>query len=268
MVAAVRGALVLLAVLVIGLVLTPVQYVIMRRPGARQGGLALTYWRIVAWLLRLKIIVVGDMSRAHPTLFVANHVSWIDIIVYGAIVDARFVAKREVARWPLIGGLARLGGTVFIERKARRTADQRDLMVEHLQNGDNLILFPEGTSNDGLRTLPFKSAFFSLAETKMTNGQPIAVQPISLAYVRLGGLPVGRRWMPIFAWIGDQDLLPHLWQFVTHGAAEAVLEFHPPVTIDRFASRKDLARWSHEVVALGVSDAHAGRVGRRPAPPG
>ena len=216
------------------------------------------YFRGNAWLLRLEIVRLGQVSTARPTLFVANHVSWIDIVAFNAAVKASFIAKYEVAGYPLLGWLARLQRTVFIERKRRRTAKHSDEMTARLQAGDSLILFPEGTSSDGMRLLEFKSAFFVLAERPI-GASPLTVQPISIAYRRLAHLPIGRRWMPVVAWIGDEDLLSHLWHYLGHTPAEVVLQFHPPVTIQDFASRKELAAHCRRVIARGVSDVHSGR---------
>lgn len=216
----------------------------------------------LARLLRLRVRTVGTMSPDRPTLFVINHVSWLDIVVLDTLIRASYVTKMEVGEWPIFGTLARLQRCVFIERKAARSRDQKDQMLVRLEAGDNLILFPEGTSADGMRILPFKSTFFALAE-KRVNGQPLVVQPVSLAYAELNGLPVGRRWMSRFAWVGDQALVPHLWQFLCSGPSTAEVTFHPPVTIEQFASRKDMAAWCQHVVARGVS---ATLSGRRPPP--
>ena len=97
-------------------------------------------------------------------LFAANHVSYLDITVLGSLLDASFIAKTEVAGWPLFGWLARLQRSVFIDRRARSTAHQRDSIAARLAAGEALILFPEGTSGDGNRLLPFKSALFSVAD--------------------------------------------------------------------------------------------------------
>ena len=97
-------------------------------------------------------------------LFAANHISYLDITVLGSLLDASFIAKTEVAGWPLFGWLARLQRSVFIDRRARSTAHQRDSIAARLAAGEALILFPEGTSGDGNRLLPFKSALFSVAD--------------------------------------------------------------------------------------------------------
>ena len=95
------------------------------------------------------------------------------------------------------GLLAKLQRTIFVERRANRSAGQRDAMAERLAAGDSLILFAEGTSNDGNRVLPFKSALFSAAE-RPVNGAAVVVQPVSVAYSRLDGMPLMRHMRPLF----------------------------------------------------------------------
>ncbi|MBX3456082.1 lysophospholipid acyltransferase family protein [Ferrovibrio sp.] len=246
--------------LIFTLPLIPVQMLLLRLKSPARRTLPTWYHRGVSWLLRLKIRVHGrPYDGGGPVLFVTNHISWLDIVALSTPLPVSFIAKSEVETWPFFGLLARLQRTVFVDRNARqRTAEHRDEMRERLAAGDNLILFPEGTSSDGLRVLPFKSAFFATAEQPV-NGKPLVVQPVSLGYAKLNHMPVGRRWMAIFAWLGDEDLLPHLWRYLKAGPAEAVIEFHHPVTIQDFASRKAMAAYCHQVVIEGLSDINAGR---------
>jgi len=250
------------------LLLIPLQILLIRTGSPLRRSLPHFYHRSLAWLLRIKVRQVGVASAAAPTLFVCNHISWLDIVVLSAALPASFIAKQEVNDWPFFGLLARLQRTVFVERNNRhRTVEHRDEMRERLETGDNLILFPEGTSSDGLRIHNFKSAFFATAEHPI-RGRLLTVQPVSLGYAELNHMPVGRRWMRFFAWVGDEDLLPHLWRFLKVGPSTAVLEFHQPVTIEHFASRKGMAAWCHQRVLEGLSDINAGRVpGRRSLPP-
>ena len=112
------------------------------------------------------------------------------------------------------------------------------------------MLFPEGTSSDGTRVLPFRSALFGVAQLRRDD-KPIVVQPVAISYTRLDGIPLGRYWRPLFAWFGDLDLVPHLWQMVCLGETEAVVTFFPPVDIDRLGDRKKLAEYCFRQVSLG-----------------
>lgn len=239
--------------------LIPLQMLLIRLRSPWRRSLPHFYHRSVAWLLRVRVRKIGAASAKPPVLFVSNHISWLDIVVLSAALPASFIAKQEVNDWPFFGLLARLQRTVFVERNNRhRTAEHRDEMRERLEQGDNLILFPEGTSSDGLRIHSFKSAFFAVAEHPVEGKLPF-VQPISLGYSKLNHMPVGRRWMRIFAWVGDEDLVPHLWRFLKSGPSEAVVELHQPVTMAQFASRKGMAAWCHQRVLEGLSDINAGR---------
>lgn len=215
-------------------------------------------------LLGIRIELLGQPSHAHPTLYVANHVSYLDIEVLGALLRASFVAKAEVATWPFFAWLARLQETIFVERRGNHAAKHRDEMARRLEAGDDLILFAEGTSGDGNGVLPFKSALFSVAERR-PHGAPLTVQPVSIAYTRLDGLPLGRYLRPFFAWYGDMELGPHLWHAISLGRVTVVVEFHEPVTLDQFGSRKALSDYCCQVVSRGVAAALSGRPQPLPA---
>lgn len=223
------------------------------------------YHRGNCLILGIKIERVGQRAPTRPVLFASNHVSWLDIVVLSALIPGSFVAKREIADWPIAGWLAKLQRSIFIERRRQRAAAYRDQMHERHAAGDLLILFPEGTSSDGNRVLPFKSSFFAVAELPV-RGRPLAVQPVSIAYTRLDNMPMGRRLRPIFAWYGDMSLLPHLWRIFGAGSVTAVVEFHPVVTIERFSSRRALSAHCHAEVATGLSRALAGRLRPSGAP--
>lgn len=221
------------------------------------------YHRWCCRILGIRVRRIGRPVAARPLLFASNHVSYLDITVLGALIPGSFIAKNEVANWPLFGWLAKLQRSVFVDRRVRSTAAQRDAIAERLAAKDVLILFPEGTSGDGNRVLPFKSALFSVAES---SGGALAVQPVSVAYTRLDGMPIGRSFRPLFAWYGAMALSPHLWNVLGLGTVEVVVEFHPPTSLAECGSRKALAQYCHNRVSQGVSTALAGRRLPRPEP--
>jgi 1-acyl-sn-glycerol-3-phosphate acyltransferase len=221
------------------------------------------YHRCCCRILGLRIRRVGQPTASRPVLFVANHTSYIDITVLGALLPASFIAKAEVAGWPLFGWLAKLQRSVFIDRRVRSLAAQRDAIAERLAAHDALVLFPEGTSGDGNRLLPFKSALFGVAEHGDTTA-PVAVQPVSIAYTRLDGLPIGRTLRPLFAWYGDMTMAPHLWTLLGLGTVEIVVEFHPPTLIAACGSRKALSQYCRERISHGLDAALTGRTPARP----
>jgi 1-acyl-sn-glycerol-3-phosphate acyltransferase len=224
-------------------------------------------YRYHRWLCRLfgiRLSVVGKPVQGRGVLMVANHTSYFDIIVLSGAAQVSFVAKKEVGRWPLFGTMARLQETVFIERDRRsQTLTARDDIRKRLQQGDALVLFPEGTSNDGNHVLPFRSALMGAAESEVGidaegHVQHVPVQPVSITYVALHGVPMGRENRPLFAWYGDMELVPHLWEAVKAGPFDVVVEFHRPMTIDSEGGRKALAAAAETLVRQGQARALAG----------
>ncbi|MEE8333742.1 MAG: lysophospholipid acyltransferase family protein, partial [Alphaproteobacteria bacterium] len=196
----------------------------------------------------------GTISTASPVLFVSNHTSYIDIPVLGSLVDASFIAKAEISDWPFFGWLARLQRTVFVDRRGRKVADQRDEITARLVTGDSLVLFPEGTSGDGRELLPFKSALFAVAETG-GDAPPLTIQPVSITYTRLDGLPLGRALRPYLSWFGDMTLMPHLFAMLGLGRVTAAVTFHPVLDPAAYPSRKALAEACRHIVGAGVEQA-------------
>ena len=253
-----RGAFRLLCYLLLTLALLPFHLLALAlriTPVVRW--LPVVYHRIVCVILGIRVRVHGQPSATTPTLFVCNHVSYLDIELLGGLVPGCFVAKAEVATWPFFSTLAKAQRTIFVERRSSKASTSRNEMLKRLNTGENLLLFPEGTSSDGTHVLPFRSALFAVAQMRRDD-RPIVVQPVAIAYTRLDGIPLGRYWRPLFAWFGDLDLVPHLWQMVCLGETEAVVTFFPTVDIDQFGDRKRLAEYCFRQVSFGVQSANSG----------
>jgi lyso-ornithine lipid O-acyltransferase len=215
------------------------------------------YHRLCCRIIGMEIEMHGAPTPHRPTLFVVNHASYTDIMVLGALIEGSFVAKVEVAGWPFFGWLAKLQRSVFVDRRVRSTSHQRGSMAGRLHAGDNLILFPEGTSSDGMRVLPFKSALFSAAH--LGENRTVVVQPVSVAYTRLNGLPIIRHERPSLAWYGDMDLASHMWHLFGLGTVTVVVEFHAPLDPADLPSRKALSEHCRRTIATAVSAALSGR---------
>ncbi len=223
---------------------------------SRKAHLPIVFHRGLARALGIRIIAHGLPARRGRVLFVANHVSWADIPVLGARIRAAFVAKSEVGGWGMVGWLATLAQTVYVERTRRSsTAEQRDIIAERLGRGDSLILFPEGTNSDGTRVLPFKSSLFAVTDAAAAAGadshDDVLIQPVTIAYTRVNGMPVTRERLPDLAWIGDTELMPHALAFMRLGRVRAEIIFHPAVRRSDFADRKALSRHCEAVIADG-----------------
>ncbi|MEJ0043708.1 MAG: lysophospholipid acyltransferase family protein [Rhizomicrobium sp.] len=229
------------------------------------------YHRFMARLFGIRIKTLGTPVTGQGVLIVGNHTSWLDIIIFSAIGRVSFVAKSEVATWPLFSTLARLQETVFVDRARRSaTGESRDQIRDRLLAGDTLVLFPEGTSSDGNAVLPFKSALMGAAEARVDDGRggqrAVLVQPVSTAYVRLHGLPMGRENRPLYAWYGDMELVPHLWEALQTGPIDVVVEFHKPIDVDEVGGRKQLAAQAEITIRRAQARALAGLSGPAPEP--
>ncbi|MDD3029964.1 MAG: lysophospholipid acyltransferase family protein [Alphaproteobacteria bacterium] len=209
------------------------------------------FHRLLLNTLGIRVIVSGEKPVSSPALFVSNHASYLDIPVLGSLLSAGFVAKADVAEWPLFGLLARLQNTIFIERRAARAAAQSALLQEYLAKKRSLILFPEGTSSEGLTALPFKSSLFSIVEDS-SGSFPLIVQPVSVTCVELNGFPILREDRGLYAWFGDMTMVPHLWNVFKYGRFTVDVVFHPPLTANDYPNRKDLAAACHERVTEGI----------------
>lgn len=209
--------------------------------------------RMIARLMKMKVRVVGKMSDKKPTIFVANHSSYLDVSALGSVIPASFVAKSDVADWPLIGRLARVQDTAFIERKSTRALDQKNSLGSLIEQNKSIIFFPEGTSSNGLTVLPFKSSLFSLAEKRLPNGEAITVQPVTIVCTGICGKKMTKDLMPHYAWYGDMTLVPHLWTAFKLGEFELEIVFHKPVSIDNFANRKELSKHCQSEIETGMS---------------
>ncbi|MHC8508645.1 MAG: lysophospholipid acyltransferase family protein [Rhodospirillales bacterium] len=220
---------------------------------------AACFWNAgAARLCGLKIHVSGEPVTDRSTLFAGNHVSYLDIPVLTAVVGAPFVAKSELSSWPVFGFLAKLGRTVFIDRKAVRAGDHLRAVAARLTAGESVFIFPEGTSSDGAQVLAFKSSLFGVFE-KHGGAAPALVQPVSIAYPRdVEGRPLGGERRALYGWFGDATLMDHLLRvFAMKGACVEVV-FHPPVSSADFPDRKALARHCEQAAAEGVRRLNAG----------
>jgi len=247
------------------MVAVPVQAVLLLFAGGRMGRgkvvFARIFWAGVCRLLGLQVRLIGaPVPAGRPVLFVSNHSSWLDIPALGGRLEGCFIAKEQVGRWPLIATVARLGRTVFVSRKTTATARERGDLAARLAAGDNLFLFPEGTTSDGSRVMPFRSSFLALAE----GPNPPAIQPVSVVYDRLSFLPARRASQPLFAWFGDMDLASHVWRIGRQRGMRVTIWLHEPLDATLFPDRKALTQAVWQIVADGAARLRQ----NRPSPPG
>jgi 1-acyl-sn-glycerol-3-phosphate acyltransferase len=248
----IRVILIALAFVVLTLVLLPFQLVGIAFDLRLQRTIPHLYHRVLCALIGVRIREVGRRSTASPALILSNHVSWLDICVITALAPVVFVAKSEVAGWPVFGWLAKLQRTIFINRQARhQTGAATREIADRLLGGDAVVLFAEGTSSDGIRVLPFRSSLVGAVHHALgdsTHHSHVTVQPMSLAYVKLSGVPMGRALRDRVAWYGDADLIPHLLHVLSSGAVDVTVSWGEAVAYDMSADRKAIARESEKSV--------------------
>jgi len=200
--------------------------------------------RMVLRVLGIRLHVHGSLAKQRPLLVASNHISWTDIMVLGSVADVYFIAKSEMAGWPVIGTIARYRRTVFVEReRKRKSGEQADEIAARLAHGHPMVLFAEGTTSDGNFVMPFKSSLFGGASRAISEGSVdrVYVQPVAIAYTRLQGLPMGRQHRPHATWIGDAALAPHILALLREGAVDVEVHFGDPVELTARSRRKDVA---------------------------
>lgn len=236
--------------------LMPVQAALLRARSRGARHLPHWYHQRVCRLLGIRLHIEGEIRRDRPVLIVANHTSWLDIVVLSAVAPVSFVAKSEVSRWPGVSALARLQRTVFVDRERRSAVGETaGEMIERLRAGDTVVLFAEGTSSDGNGVLPFRTSLFAAAKppAKVAASVPEAVvQTVAVVYERVHGVPIGRADRPLTGWYGDMELAPHAWTLLKTGPIDVRVIVGEPVPLDAFPDRKALARHSEDEVRGNV----------------
>lgn len=199
-------------------------------------------------LLGIKIIVEGTPTAAPETVFIGNHVSYLDIPVLGSLIKGAFVAKKEVEDWPFFGLMGKMGQTFYISRNPAHAAREAKAFTERLDKGFPLILFPEGTSSDASKILPFKSSFFEIFLNRTTT-----LQPFTISILSVNGQPAENQQIrDLYAWHGDMTLLPHLWSFAKGKGAVIKVKFEESMISSSYTNRKVLSNDCYDQVVKGL----------------
>jgi 1-acyl-sn-glycerol-3-phosphate acyltransferase len=249
-----RGALLLALAMALGI---PQALWRLAFPHATQGPLPRLFHRLGCRILGLRIEVVGQPVFTGTIAWVGNHLSYLDIPVLGSLGTLRFVAKQEIADWPLFGWLAGLQRTVYISRRPRDAAMATRRFAEALAAGGVVVMFPEGTSGDGSAVLPFRPSLLQalMASTTVPQAVPeTAAQAFTLRLQSADGHPADQPGISnLYAYYGDMVLLPHLKRFLGLRGARVQLVFHPPVMPSAFPGRRALAAHLQRQVEWGLA---------------
>jgi 1-acyl-sn-glycerol-3-phosphate acyltransferase len=256
--AAWRAALLLGSALGLGLL----QALLLAITPRRGAFLPRLFHRLAVRIVGLRVTVHGRPPETGAVLVVANHASWLDIPVIGVQVPARFVARADMRLWPGIGLLAGLHGSVFVDRMRRRGAAAAGAEIaERLRLGQTVVLFPEGTTSDGTRVLPFRSSLLGLPDVPWggDTARAATIHPLAIVYTHRNGLPLTRREFPAIAWYGDMTLGPHLWQALKARSVDVSAIWGEPVAAPPAVQRKALARVLEQHIREAFSRARSGR---------
>lgn len=240
-----------LAVLVFGCLLFLMSLRLIERPifGLRRP------WTpyITQFVCRTAFRLIGIHFEVHGApirdrgAVVANHSSWLDIFSLNAAQQVYFVSKAEVATWPGIGWLAKATGTVFIRRDRNEAHAQKKIFEDRLLAGHQLLFFPEGTSSDSLRVLPFKTTLFEAFFDPRLKDYML-IQPVTVHYQA----PKGEE-ARFYGWWGDMEFGPHLLTILAaprQGRVEVI--YHPPLKVADFTNRKVLAKSAEDQIRASL----------------
>lgn len=260
MIGAVRLSVTILLATLSLLALLPFHFIAIAIGGPNAGTMTMRWHRFALFLIGVKVTVRGTLAPGRPLLLLSNHMSWLDIPVLASQAPLSFIAKQEVAGWPVIGWLAKLQRSVFVDRQRRhRTGHVADQVAGRLARGDIIVLFAEGTSSDGNTVLPFRSALIGAAHRALDGDESATVQPVALAYTHVHGLPLGRQHRTKVAWFGDMDLAPHLKAVLSSGAIDVEMVFGPPHDLTSATDRKAVAAEAGAFVKTTVVRLNAGQ---------
>jgi len=199
--------------------------------------------------VKVKLINREYLKKGQNYFIIANHLSYLDVIIVGSQIPVLFVAKKEVRSWPLIGTLAWLGGMVFVDRSITGSKERPYVkqIVKFLQDGFNISIFPEGTSSNGESVLPFKKTIFSCPVRSNTPILPLAIQ-----YISVNKKPFSPENRDLVCWYAKMNFADHFWNFLNlkEFRVEIIVQtpqIEPPED-DWLAQNTRLAEKYHDII--------------------
>lgn len=211
-------------------------------------------------LVGINVLLEGEPAKGENIVYLGNHVSYFDVQVLGGLVEGTFIAKKDIESWPFFGLMGKMGQTIYMSRNPADAAKESQMLEERLKQPSPIIIFPEGTSSNGESVLPFKSSLFQLFLNKDITIQPFTVSIMSVE----GKVPVTAEMRDRYAWHGDMDLIPHLWDFVKSKGATVKVTFQNPIATHSFKDRKLLCDACYAGVVKGLDLSTSAPYGHSP----
>ncbi|NQZ01522.1 MAG: 1-acyl-sn-glycerol-3-phosphate acyltransferase [Bdellovibrionales bacterium] len=204
------------------------------------------YSKVGMKLLGFEVIQDGEvLDESEARLYVGNHLSYTDILAYSSFLPTCFVTSQEIRETPVLGYLCDVAGCLFVERRSRENLRKEVAQIsEGLENGCNVVVYPEATSTNGDEVLRFKRPLFGSA---LYAGKK--VQPFTINYETVDGEPVSPKNRDYLFWYGDMDFVPHLWELCGRDSVRVRLTFHKPLDSKEIDDVTLLASLSHEAVS-------------------
>jgi 1-acyl-sn-glycerol-3-phosphate acyltransferase len=235
------------------LLMLPVFYIFKYLLTSRLDTFYKTFHYGCCYLFSMKVTTEGELSRLKPTLYLSNHISYLDVFALSSKIPGYFIAKSEVANWPVLGALAKIQNTLFFERKGNKIRAQLDIMTHHFNEKKNLILFPEGTSTEGEHVEPFKSSLLQSVEQAVDT---VTIQPITIAYTHYEKKPMNREVRDQYAWYATMPFGSHFFNALGLKKSSVKIIFHPTIDLTDFETRKDCAFYCWQQVSNSLSKAN------------
>ena len=230
------------------LLLLPIQFFFILIKSNLRFFIPLIFHKFLLKVLGIRVVINGTPSNRKPLILIGNHCSYLDIIILGSVLPVCFVAKSEIKGWFLFGLLASLQNSIFIDRRNFRTLESLKKVSKNLSSNFAMIIFPEGTTNNGKKVLKFRTSLFKIFEDDPTLG----LQNFSLCYTHINSMPLDNRTRPNIAWYGEMNLITHLKRLLSYSSIRAKLQFHP-ISIPYGIKRKAISKESREQVIKGIN---------------
>lgn len=210
-----------------------------------------TFNRFLRLVLRIKVIVEGDRSYLNEkgNFIISNHLGYLDGVVLGSLFPVVYISKSQVKTWPLFGWMTQVAGTIFIDRKRKFTSvDYIRETSQMLKRRVNVLVFPEGTSTDGERLLPFQSIHFQAPLDAKGS-----ILPVAISYTKINNEEVNQSNRDKLFWYGQTGFYKHLFSLLELSSIQARVVIYPKMELDKFPSlgyyRKELSQTLYKIIS-------------------